>query len=147
MNNLASYKSDYPAYPGEYTPLPETTARLNRLQLSKKDFPLNPLLNIDEFEECYKIIAVIPGVSREDIFISVHDNILSIIVLHRDVEVYSKKYKIHEFEGKYFERDIILPGNADPAFVSSEYHAGILRICISKSEFPIKFFSSHIVTY
>ena len=147
MNNLASYKSNYAVYPGEYIPLPEVRARLEELQLSKKDLPLHPLLNIDEFEDCYKIIAVIPGVSREDIFIDVQNNLLSIIVLHSDMEERKKKFKIHEFEGKYFERQIILPYNADPAFVSSEYHEGILRICIPKSESQVKAFSSQIVTY
>ena len=147
MNSLASYKSDYPVYPGGYTPLPEVAVRLEQLQLSKKDRPLNLLLNMDEFEDCYKINAVIPGVSREDIFIDVQNNILSITVLHRDLEERIKKFRIHEFDGKYFKRQIILPYNADPVFVSSEYDAGILSICIPKSEIPMKSFNSRIVTY
>lgn len=147
MNNPASYKSDYPVYPGSYTPLSEVAGRLEQLQLSKKDLPLNPLLNIDEFEDCYKIYAVIPGVTRQDIFINVQNNILSITVLLRDIEEHANKFRIHEFGGKYFERQIPLPYNADTAFVSSEYHAGILHICIPKSERPVKSQSSQIVTY
>ncbi|MEO8413214.1 MAG: Hsp20/alpha crystallin family protein [Ginsengibacter sp.] len=147
MNNLTSYKSNYAVYPGEYIPLPKVRARLKELQLSKNDLPLHLPVNIDEFEDCYKIIAVIPGVSRENIFINVKNDLLSITVLHGDMEERSEKFKIHEFEGKYSERQIFLPYDADPAFVSSEYQAGILHICIPKSESPVNAFSSRIVTY
>ncbi len=147
MNSRSSYINQYPVYPGEYIPSPEVQIELEELQMSNEDLPLNPLLNIDEFEDCYKIIAVIPGVSREDIFIDVRNRLLSITVLHRDDEPGRKKLRIHEFEGKYFERRIILPYDADPVFVSSEYKDGILHICIPKSKNPIISFNSRIVTY
>jgi HSP20 family protein len=122
-------------------------AELEELKLNTADLPLNPLLNIDEFEDCYKISFIIPGVSREDIFIDIQNNLLSIMVLHKEREERRKKLNIHEFEGKYFERHIILPDNADPIFVSAEYKAGILHICIPKSKNPMTAFSSRIVTY
>ncbi len=147
MNYHPSYQNDYPVYPGEYMPLPEVQAELEELQLSKKYLPLNPLLNIDEFDDCYKIIAVIPGVSREDIFIDVQSNHLSIIVLHKDGKEGGKKSKIHEFDGKYYQRKIVLPYNADALFASSEYKEGILEIHVPKSKFPLKAFNSRLVTY
>ena len=147
MNSRSSYINQHPVYPGEYIPSPEVQIELEELQMSNECLPLNPLLNIDEFEDCYKIIAVIPGVSRENIFIDVRNKLLSITVLHRDEEPGRKEFRIHEFEGKYFQRRITLPYNADPVFVSSEYKDGILHICIPKSKNPIISFSSRIVTY
>ncbi len=147
VNTHPLYLTQHPIYPGEYIPLPEVKTRLEQLQLNKSEMPLSPLLNMDEFEDRYKVTVVIPGVSREDIFIDVQNNLLSITVLHNNAEEGKKQLKIHEFEGKYFERNLMLPSNADSVFISAEYKAGILHIDIPKSKNPCKSFNSRIVTY
>src|SRR5579863_8799645 len=116
MKSYQSYVDDYPVYPGEYQSLPEVEAELENVTSNSYEFPITPLINMHEFKEFYKIEAVIPGVRREDIFISVNNEILSVRVLHKQTQTCEYKLNLHEFDGKYFERHLVLPPNADSVF-------------------------------
>ncbi len=124
-------------YPGEYTLLPETEALMNELKVSSGNFGVLPLINMEELDDCFKIEVIIPGAKREDLFIHIKDNTLSIVVLHKHSEL-KKKLQIHEFDAKCTERHILLPLNADSEFTSAEYKHGILRLHVPKNQHPFQ---------
>ena len=147
MRENLLYAKEYSVYPGEYIPLPEVEALEEELKIHGKDSAAKPLINMDEFKDCFKIEVVVPGVRREDIFIHVHDNVLSIVVLHKDCEELKKKLQRHEFESDFLLRNILLPDNADAEFISAGYRQGILSLHIPKTHKPSKNNTNQIVVY
>ena len=148
MNGALTYQKECPVYPGEYTLRAETAALLKGLKIQDEDSVARLPVNIEEFENFYKVEMVIPGIKREDIFIGVAGNILSIIVLCGGSEkLMPKKCRMHEFDNKSLERHLFLPGNSDTEFVSAEYRDGILNLHIPKTQQPSKTSTRQIVVY
>lgn len=148
MKATIPYNKDYSVYPGEYIPLPEVEALLEELKLPRKTSPAVPPLNMDEFEDYFKIEVVVPGVKREEIIIYSHENILSIAVLHKDaMQLKNGKLQIHEFDSSPVERHILLPDNADSEFISAEYRQGMLLVHIPKSIHPSMVDMKQIAVY
>ena len=133
-------------YPGEYTLLPETVALMKKKDFSNISKGSEPLVNMEQLAECFKIEMMIPGAKREDIFIHINDNILSVFILHGECEQ-KKDLQIHEFDTNCTERHILLPKNTDTEFISAEYRHGILTMHIPKSHHPCYSGTSQIVVY
>jgi HSP20 family protein len=135
-------------YPGEYTPLPETELLFNKLRLTGKQASSQPPLNMDEFNDHFSISVVVPGIQREDIYITVRENLLTIAILRKQsVTDMNRKNQIHEFDNGLQERHLLLPSNADSEFVSAEYNQGILNLQIPKSKKSLKTNNDHIAVY
>ncbi len=148
MNSTLTYQKECSVYPGEYALRPETEALLKELKIHDKDSVARLPVNIDEFDDSYKVEMVMPGIKREDIFIESAGNILSIIVLSSDSGKWmAKKPRMHEFDTKTLERHIFLPENADTAFVSAEYHRCILSLYLPKADRPSESNTKQIVVY
>jgi HSP20 family protein len=139
---------EYSVYPGEYTPMTEDEALLERLKITGKDSIVKLLLNMDEFKHYYTAKMRMPGIKREQIIIHVHDNILSIVVVHKAPENSDrKKLRIREFDSRCLRRSIILPANADTVFINAKYEEGILRLYISKAKHPTKNPNGRVIVY
>lgn len=95
----------------------------------------SPLVDISEDEKEYVIKAEIPEMKKEDIKISVQDNVLSISG-ERKYEKEEKGKKYHRVERAYgsFIRSFTLPEDADASKVNAEYKDGVLKVHLSKSE-------------
>ncbi|QEC65783.1 Hsp20/alpha crystallin family protein [Panacibacter ginsenosidivorans] len=133
MTDNISFAKPCNVYPGEYIPMPEIELLLAELKITGKD-AAKPPVNMDEFKDCFRIEMVIPGVKREDILVRIEENnILSVMVLHKEEKERNRKLKIHEFESDCLARKIILPGNVDTEFISAEYRQGILSFYIPKN--------------
>ena len=145
-NNLACVKT-FSAYPGEYSPMPWSEGLLKELSLTASASGPKPLVNLDEYDDYYKIEVLIPGASRDDIFLHVKNSVLSIIVLHMACEKHLRQLHIHEFDTRCFERHILLPENADTEFVSAEYRHGTLTLHISKTLKPSTLNDQQIIVY
>ncbi len=145
MKQYLSYISQYEVYPGEYSPMPGTEALLR--ELKTKDDTSKPLVNMDEMNDCYKVKVAIPGARREDIFLNIDENILSIAVLKQQHPKTDKENKIHEFDSNNFERHLLLPKYGDAIFINAEYKAGILYIYIPKSKNPVRNLRARVVVY
>jgi HSP20 family protein len=106
-------------------------------------------VNINESGNFYKIELAIPGVERENLFLKVCGNVLSVSVIHNDEELQKqKKSQLHEFAfDGCFSRKIALPDNADPLFISAEYRSGILQLYVPKSTHPVKRIDTKIAVY
>ena len=95
----------------------------------------SPLVDITEDEKEYIVKAEIPEMKKEDIKISVHDDVLSISG-ERKYEKEEKGKKYHRVERAYgsFMRNFTLPQDADGSKVNAEYKDGVLKVHLPKSE-------------
>ncbi|HMZ54078.1 MAG TPA: Hsp20/alpha crystallin family protein [Nitrospira sp.] len=95
----------------------------------------SPLVDITEDEKEYLIKAELPEVKREDVKLTVQDNVLAISG-ERRYEKEEKNKKYHRVERAYgnFLRSFTLPEDADGSKVSAEYKDGVLKVHLPKSE-------------
>ncbi len=94
-----------------------------------------PLVDITEDEKEYLIKAELPEVKKEDIKLTVHDDVMT-ITGERKFEKEEKGKKYHRVERAYgsFARSFTLPEDADPAKVAADYKEGVLKVHLPKSE-------------
>ncbi|HET6674580.1 MAG TPA: Hsp20/alpha crystallin family protein [Nitrospiraceae bacterium] len=94
-----------------------------------------PLVDISEDEKEYVIKADLPDVKKEDVRISVQDDVVSISG-ERKYEKEEKGKKYHRVERSYgsFMRSFTLPEDADGGKISAEYKDGVLQVHLPKSE-------------
>ena len=94
-----------------------------------------PLVDISEDEKEYLIKAELPEVKKEDVKVSVQDDVLTISG-ERTLEKEEKGKKYHRVERAYgiFSRSFTLPEDADPSKVSAEFKDGVLKVRLTKSE-------------
>ena len=95
----------------------------------------SPLVDITEDEKEYLIKAELPEVKKEDVKLTIQDNVLSISG-ERKYEKEEKGKKYHRVERAYgsFMRSFTLPEDADGSKVSAEYKDGVLKVHLPKSE-------------
>jgi len=94
-----------------------------------------PLVDITEDEKEYVIKAELPEMKKDEVKVSVEDDVLSISgERKREKEEKGKKY--HRVERSYgcFERSFTLPDDADGTKVNAEYKDGVLKVHLPKSE-------------
>ena len=124
------------AYPGKYVPPPVTEKDL----LIELQIPLEgqakPLVNIVELREAFVIELAAPGLRSDDFIVRINRSILSIFVLHKDIDHGQKLYRLHGFNYNCFKKDIAIPKNIDPHFISTVYTNGILYVRLPKSIKP-----------
>jgi HSP20 family protein len=95
----------------------------------------SPLVAISEDERGYVLKAELPEIKKEDVKLTVQDNVLC-IGGERKYEKEEKGKKYHRMERAYgtFLRSFTLPEDADASRVAAEYKDGILRVHVPKSE-------------
>ena len=101
----------------------------------KRNMVYLPALDIYEDEDKIVIEADIPGVKKEDIKISVEDNILTIKAEKKKEEKAEEKDVVYE-EIAYglYAREIDLPHTVDTEKIEAEYKDGVLKISLPKKE-------------
>lgn len=143
MESGFTYIEECSAYPGGYNPMPEIQELLN----DKRNCMKQPPLNIDEFDDFFRIEVSVPGTHKQDIVVFVEDHILTIKVIHKENNAGASKPWIHEFDMNYFEREVSLPEDADTEFATAEYREGILSLLIPKVTNHSKVHPGRIVVY
>ena len=95
----------------------------------------SPALDIEENNGNLIVKAEIPGMKKDDIKVSVHNNVLS-ITGERKQEKETKNKTIHRIERSYgrFSRAITLPSEVDEDKVKASYKDGVLNITLPKPE-------------
>lgn len=93
--------------------------------------------NVDVYEDKDKITvkAEVPGMKKEDIEVSVEDDVLTIAGERKEEheETKGEAFRSERFFGR-FERTISLSGSVDPSKVQANYKDGVLTITLPKSE-------------
>jgi len=100
---------------------------------SRRDWA--PAVDIKETDDAYLIEAELPGLSKEDVKVTVDDGVLTIQGERKQEEETSDK-KIHRVERFYgsFMRRFSLPDNVDEGSVKAKFKDGVLTLSVKKAE-------------
>ena len=96
-----------------------------------------PVANISETEDAYLIKAELPEVSKEDVKVTVNENVITISGERRK-EAMHQDEKVHRVESFYgnFARSFRLPEDADIAAIQAESRNGVLKVRVPKTPAP-----------
>lgn len=94
-----------------------------------------PPVNIFEDEHSIKLEAEIPGVSLEDLKITLENNVLT-LTGERKFKKEEKKENFYRLERRFgkFTRSFTLPVSVDPEKVNAVFENGVLDITLAKRE-------------
>ena len=94
-----------------------------------------PACDVFEDKDAVKIVAEIPGVSPEDVKLSLESNLLTIRG-EKKQQAEERNERVHRYERSYgtFERTFALPTTVDPDQIVAAYEQGILTVTIPKAE-------------
>jgi HSP20 family protein len=95
----------------------------------------HPAVDVFEDKEAVRIVAELPGVSLEDVKLSLENNLLTIRG-EKKQESEDRTDRVHRYERSYgaFERSFVLPSTTDPEQIEADYKDGILTITVAKVE-------------
>ena len=93
-----------------------------------------PRVDVIDGDDAVFIEAEIPGMTKEDVDVSVKDNLLTIAGqrkgLHEDDKV--TRYILKELKRSNFRRSFTLTDKLDPAKIEAHFNSGLLTISIPK---------------
>jgi HSP20 family protein len=94
-----------------------------------------PPVDIQETAEGYRLTAELPGLTREDINITLENNVLRLSG-ERKLEKDAKKESYHRIERAYgtFQRSFSLPHQVNGEKVEASFKDGVLTISVPKAE-------------
>ena len=94
-----------------------------------------PPVDIQEREDAYRLQAELPGLTKEDINITMENNILRLSG-ERKFEKDVKKESYHRIERTYgtFTRSFALPSQVNAEGVQAAFENGVLTITVPKAE-------------
>lgn len=106
-------------------------------QVDGDDAAWTPAANISETSTEYLIKAELPEVSKEDVKVTVNENVISISGERRK-EAEHQDEKSHRVESYYghFSRSFRLPEDADVAAIRAESRNGMLKVRVPKTPAP-----------
>jgi HSP20 family protein len=95
----------------------------------------SPAMDIEEGNDNIVVTTEIPGMKKDDIKVSVRNNVLTVSG-ERKQEKETKNKTYHCIERSYgeFSRSVTLPSEVDADKVSAAYKDGVLSITLPKSE-------------
>jgi HSP20 family protein len=93
-----------------------------------------PAVDIAEGREAYLVTAEIPGVSADDIQVTIEDGLLTIQGERRRGEKEASAEQVHRSEQRYgfFRRSITLPSHVEAGGIEASARDGVLRILVPK---------------
>lgn len=95
----------------------------------------SPAIDVHEDENQYTITADLPGVKKEDLTLTVIDNVVT-IKGERKQAAEKKEKGYHRIERSYgsFSRGFQIPGGVDADKVEAKFEHGVLSISLPKPE-------------
>ncbi|MCC6153134.1 MAG: Hsp20/alpha crystallin family protein [Candidatus Hydrogenedentes bacterium] len=124
-----------------WAPLRDIEGQFNRLfgELAR-DYDLfdrgwAPAVDLKETEQEYTLEADLPGMKKEEIDITVVDNVIT-LKGERKHEAETKEKGYHRIERRYgsFERTFELPGGFDASKINAHFDNGVLKVTMPKRE-------------
>ena len=134
-------------YPGEYVPPPITMGEVTTALQQMHDGASVPLVNVVETPDIFTVEIAAPGLKSSDFLVSIHQNILSVSVLHKDFDNNHKTYSRHEFNYCCFKKEIALPDNIDTDFLNATYKQGVLYVLLPKSKMKLDNEVERVIIY
>lgn len=95
-------------------------------------------VDITENDKNYTVKADFPGVNKDDIEVSVDNNVLTISAEHKDEAEEKKEGTVIRQERRFgkYSRSFNLGKNIDEASIKAEFENGVLTLMIPKGEVP-----------
>ena len=105
------------------------------LNYDESDIVWSPSVDVSETENHYEVKAEIPGLKKEEIKVTVEDNVLKLSGEKKHEEETNKK-NYHRIERSYgrFERSFWLPKEVKKEEIKASYKNGVLELVIPKAE-------------
>lgn len=149
MQQQNFHKTHSSIYPGEYTHLFEGVHFKKTRRKPFETLAAGTFEKIEDLGKCYFIEMSLPGITKEEFVVETCGNILSVVVIPSNSgKNIAGKFSQPKFDfGEYFIKEVLLPIDADPLFVSAKYHAGTLEIFIPKSKHPLRRMKTKIAVY
>jgi HSP20 family protein len=124
-----------------WTALREIESQFNRLfgEMSRDydffDHGWSPAVDVKEDDQAYHIEADLPGMKKEDVEVTVVDNVVT-IKGERKHEEEKKEKGYHRIERRYgtFERSFELPGGFQGDKIEARFDNGVLHMTLPKRE-------------
>ncbi len=94
-----------------------------------------PAIDVRETDESFVFTAELPGLSKNDVSITLEDNVLS-LVGERKFDQEESKNEFRRIERSYghFTRSFTLPNEVDHDKVEARYGDGLLTVTVPKTE-------------
>jgi HSP20 family protein len=94
-----------------------------------------PPVDIQETEDAYRLIAELPGLTKDDVAITMENNVLRLSG-ERKFERDAKKDTFQRIERTYgsFTRSFALPSQVDAEGVTATFADGVLTLTVPKAE-------------
>lgn len=94
-----------------------------------------PAVDIKETSEAFTIDAELPGMTKDDVKVTVHDGVLSIEGerKHEEETGDKKHHRVERFYGSFMRR-FTLPENVDENSVKANFKDGLLTLTLQKAE-------------
>lgn len=94
-----------------------------------------PHVNVAEYKDEIEIEAELPGVTKEDVKVAIHDGVLTISGERKSPDDTDKSRQLRqEISYGSFSRAVRLPEIVDAEKASAEFRDGVLRIRLPKHE-------------
>ena len=124
-----------------WAPLRDLEGQFNRLfgELARDYDPFDrgwaPAVDLKENEQDYTLEADLPGMKKEEVDITVIDNVITLKGERRH-ESETKEKDYHRVERRYgsFERSFEIPGGFDADKIAAHFDNGVLRVTLPKRE-------------
>lgn len=94
-----------------------------------------PCVDVKETENALEFLAEVPGLKKDEVALTIEDNVLT-IAGERRFERDEKKEDYHRIERSYgrFTRSFALPANVDGAKAEAKFEDGLLKVRVPKSD-------------
>jgi HSP20 family protein len=92
-----------------------------------------PVLDVYQDKDQFTVVAELPGLKKEDIELSLHDDVLTISGERKQDKKGEEGYRNERFFGR-FQRSVTLPTGVDSEKVKATYQDGILKVALPKAE-------------
>lgn len=133
-------------YPGIYTP----SGGFNHVAIKHadeiEDIEALPSFSLKESADHFIIEASLPDIPRENIFIQVHDEIITLVIKDAALHIPS----LHENkidENGCACHSFRMPGHIETGFISASYRKGLLKIYIPKANHRVEITEQEVVIY
>ena len=94
-----------------------------------------PAVDISETDDGFEVRAELPGVAKEDLHVSIKDNLLTLSGEKRQEKVDdTQNYRRVERRYGSFQRRFTLPSEVETDDISAEFKDGVLTLSIPKPE-------------
>lgn len=149
MNSPNYLPTDRSTYPGEYTPNPSISEKMNKPSSYNVKSAIFSNVNISEDGEYYLVELDIPGMRREDVLVQINDRgNLYVSGIHKEPSGFlNEEYNHIKETYSGFSRELALPENIDTNFVKAQCRAGVLSIWFLKTDKPYHKTPSLVVVY